>query len=58
MWNIPKVLIAPGNFIIKVPILTDEQAKLVTTPIDEIPADKLFTSVPLIARLTNGVIEV
>ena len=39
----------------KVPPITKKQADLVKTPVDDIPAEALFTPIPLAARLTTGV---
>ena len=40
------------------PDLDDEQVAIVTTPVKEIPVEKLFTPVPLVARMTQGVLNV
>ena len=39
----------------EVPPLDEEQKKIISTPVKEIPVDQLFTPVPLVARLTQGV---
>ena len=38
--------------------MDDEQVSIVTTPVREIPIEKLFTPVPLVARMTQGVTNV
>ena len=45
----------PGGLELEVPPLNDEQADIITTPVDKIPETKMFVPVPLAARLTTGV---
>ena len=53
--EIPKTVKISGGLVLDVPPLDDEQAELVTTPVEEIPETKIFVPVPLVARLTTGV---
>ena len=48
----------PGDIIVKIPPLDEQQEKFIGTPIEEIPAESLFTCVPLIARYATGVSNV
>ena len=53
--QIPKKVKISGGLVLDVPPLDDEQAEIVSTPVEEIPEDKIFVPVPLVARLTTGV---
>ena len=47
-----------GGMVLEVPELEKKQVELLLTPIKDIPEKKLFTPVPLVARLTSGVSNV
>ena len=53
--QIPKKVKISGGLVLDVPPLDDEQAEIVSTPVEEIPEAKIFIPVPLVARLTTGV---
>ena len=53
--EIPKKVKLSGGLVLDVPPLDDEQAEIVSTPVEEIPEAKIFVPVPLVARLTTGV---
>jgi len=47
-----------GGLVLEVPELEEEQIELILTPVQNIPEEKIFTPVPLVARLTSGVSNV
>ena len=53
--EIPAEVSIPGAPHLKVPPLKEEQKELLTTPVEDIPEEKLFAPIPLVARLTTGV---
>lgn len=53
--EIPKKVKVLGMPELEVPPISEEQAELIITPVADIPATKVFVSVPLVARLTAGV---
>ena len=52
---IPKVLKVAGLPDIEMPPLKEEQIEIVKMKVDDVPVEKLFTPVPLVARLSGGV---